>query len=70
MNDAARETVIEVRDVCTRFGTAVVHDRVSFSVRRGEVFAVAGASGCGKSTLLRELIMLHRPDSGALRVLG
>jgi len=70
MSDAPRETVIEVRDVCTRFGTAVVHDRVSFSVRRGEVFAVAGASGCGKSTLLREIIMLHRPDSGALRVLG
>lgn len=64
------DLVIDVRDVCTRFGTAVVHDHVSLSVRRGEIFTVAGASGCGKSTLLRELIMLHRPDSGSIRVLG
>ncbi len=62
--------MIDVRDVCTRFGTAVVHDHVSLTVRRGEIFTLAGASGCGKSTLLRELIMLHRPDSGSIRVLG
>ncbi len=64
------ETVLEVRDLHTRFGTAVVHDGVSLEVRRGEVFAIAGASGCGKSTLLREIILLHRPDAGAIRVFG
>lgn len=64
------DLVIDVRDVCTRFGAAVVHDHVSLTVRRGEIFTLAGASGCGKSTLLRELIMLHRPDSGSIQVLG
>lgn len=64
------DAVIEVREVHTRFGAAVVHDGVSLEVRRGEVFALAGGSGCGKSTLLRELIMLHRPDEGSIRVLG
>ena len=54
----------------TRFGTTVVHHGVSLEVRRGEVFALAGASGCGKSTLLREIIMLLRPDSGSIRLLG
>jgi phospholipid/cholesterol/gamma-HCH transport system ATP-binding protein len=39
-------------------------------VYEGEIFALAGASGCGKSTLLRELILLHRPDSGWIRVFG
>jgi len=48
----------------------VVHDGVSLEVRRGEVFALAGASGCGKSTLLREIILLHRPDAGSIRLLG
>jgi phospholipid/cholesterol/gamma-HCH transport system ATP-binding protein len=66
----AGEVMVEVRDVHTRFGEAVVHEGVSLSVRRGEVFALAGASGCGKSTLLRELVMLHRPQSGSIRVLG
>jgi phospholipid/cholesterol/gamma-HCH transport system ATP-binding protein len=64
------EALVEVRDVCTRFGAAVVHDRVSLSVRRGEIFALVGGSGSGKSTLLREIIMLQRPASGSVRVFG
>ncbi len=64
------EPVVEVREVHTRFGRQVVHRGVSLEVRRGEVFAIAGASGCGKSTLLREMIVLHRPESGSIRVLG
>ena len=60
----------EHRGVRTRFGDAVVHDGVSLEVRRGEVFALAGASGCGKSTLLREIILLLRPDAGSIRLLG
>ena len=72
MGDAASpgEPIIEVHDVCTRFGPAVIHDGVSLAVRRGEIFAIAGASGCGKSTLLREMVLLHRPDAGSIRVLG
>jgi len=64
------ETVIEVSGVCTRFGSAVVHDHVSLSVRRGEIFALVGGSGSGKSTLLREIIMLQRPQAGSIRVFG
>ena len=60
--------VIEVRDLHTRFGSAVVHDGVSFTVKHGEVFALVGASGCGKSTLLREMIVLQAPMSGSIRI--
>ncbi len=66
----AAEPVIEVRDLRTRFGDAVVHDGVNLEVRDGEIFALAGASGCGKSTLLREIILLQQPDAGSIRVLG
>jgi phospholipid/cholesterol/gamma-HCH transport system ATP-binding protein len=64
------EPVLQVQDVQTRFGSTVVHHGVSLEVRRGEIFALAGASGCGKSTLLREIILLLRPDSGSIRLLG
>jgi phospholipid/cholesterol/gamma-HCH transport system ATP-binding protein len=66
----AQEPIVEVTDVHTRFGSSVVHDGVSLSVRRGEIFALAGGSGCGKSTLLREIILLQRPQSGSIRVFG
>ena len=63
-------TVIAIRDLSTRFGDAVVHEGVSMSVRRGEIFALVGGSGSGKSTLLREIIMLEQPVSGSIQVFG
>lgn len=64
------DAVVDIRGLHTRFGTAVVHEGVSFSVQRGEIFALVGASGCGKSTLLRETIALQLPTSGSIRVFG
>ena len=66
----ASDPVIDVQHVATRFGSHVVHSDISFSVQRAEVFALIGGSGSGKSTLLRELILLHRPDAGSMKVLG
>ncbi len=63
-------SVISVDNVITTFGDNVVHDGVSLSVQRGEIYGLLGGSGCGKSTLLKEMIMLVRPDSGRLEVLG
>jgi len=65
-----RDAVVEISELNTRFGSAVVHENVSLAVRRGEVFALVGASGCGKSTLLRETIALQQPVSGSIRVFG
>jgi phospholipid/cholesterol/gamma-HCH transport system ATP-binding protein len=69
-DDKIPEPVIEIRHLTTRFGSAVIHDDISFTVQRGEIFALVGASGSGKSTLLQEMIMLRRPESGSIRVLG
>lgn len=62
--------VIEIHDLNTRFGDAVVHQNVSLSVHRGEIFALVGGSGCGKSTMLREILILQQPVSGSIRVFG
>lgn len=72
MNSTATDpdVVIDLQQVCTRFGTHEVHRNLNLQVRRAEVFAVIGGSGSGKSTLLREMILLHRPNSGRIKVLG
>lgn len=43
---------------------------VSFDVRRGEFFGIAGANGSGKSTLLKLLADVYAPDSGTIRTAG
>ena len=65
-----KNTLITVSNVVTRFGTNVVHDGISLSVRQGEIYGLLGGSGSGKSTLLKEMIMLLHPQSGTVRVLG
>jgi ABC-2 type transport system ATP-binding protein len=44
-------------------------DRLSFEVRRGEVFGLLGPNGSGKSTTIKLLLGLLFPTSGAVRVL-
>ncbi|MGM0606912.1 MAG: ABC transporter ATP-binding protein [Candidatus Muiribacteriota bacterium] len=41
-------------------------DNISFSLRKGETFAIVGESGCGKSTTGRTLINLLKPTSGTI----
>lgn len=53
-----------------RFGALEVLDRVSFTVRSGEVVAIVGPSGCGKSTLLSILGGLLRPSEGRAELRG
>jgi phospholipid/cholesterol/gamma-HCH transport system ATP-binding protein len=62
--------IITVEDLTVGYGSATVLDKVSFSVREGEIFAILGPSGCGKSTLFNALIGLLRPRQGRIRIGG
>ena len=64
------EPVIELIDVSTSFGDQIVHSEICLEVHRSEIFALIGGSGSGKSTLLREMIMLHQPNAGQIKLLG
>lgn len=45
-------------------------DGVTFNVRKGEIFGVAGESGCGKTTLGRTIMRLTDPTEGSISYKG
>ncbi|MGL4554914.1 MAG: ribosome-associated ATPase/putative transporter RbbA [Gemmataceae bacterium] len=61
---AATEIAIEAKDLTMRFGDFVAVDRVSFCIRRGEIFGFLGSNGCGKSTTMKMLTGLLPATSG------
>lgn len=62
--------IIELKDIVTAFGSHVVHDGVSLRVKKGEIFGILGGSGSGKTVLMREMIFLHKQNSGKVNILG
>jgi ABC-2 type transport system ATP-binding protein len=61
---------VAVTDLVKRFGRFTAVDRVTFSVRTGEIFGFLGPNGAGKSTTIRMLCGIITPTSGAGHVAG
>lgn len=64
------EMTVEVNNLSKRFGDFTAVNRVSFSVRRGEIFGFLGPNGAGKSTTIRMLCGILLPSEGSGRVSG
>lgn len=62
----AGEHILEMRNLKKRFKEKLVHDGLSFGLRKGEILSLFGGSGTGKSVCLRSIIGLERPDGGEI----
>jgi len=60
------EALLEVDDVTLRFGGVVALNKVSFSLRRGEIFGLIGPNGAGKTTCFNAMTGVYRPTSGGI----
>ncbi|WP_430461517.1 ribosome-associated ATPase/putative transporter RbbA [Thalassolituus sp. LLYu03] len=68
--DCHEEPAIEAHALTRRFGDFVAVDRVSFNIKRGEIFGFLGSNGCGKTTTMKMLTGLLPASSGEARLFG
>ena len=61
---------VEIHELTRKFGDFTAVDRISLSVKRGEIFGFLGANGAGKTTAIRMLCGLLAPTSGNGDVAG
>ena len=61
---------IEARDLTRRFGDFTAVDRVSLTIRKGEIFGFVGSNGSGKTTTMRMLTGLLPASAGEAFVFG
>lgn len=69
-NLESSEYAVTVENLEKRFGTFQAVDKVSFQVKRGEIFGFLGPNGAGKSTTIRMLCGIVTPTAGKASVLG
>ena len=58
--------LLDVKEICVRYGRMVALDGVSFAVPEGAFVAVIGANGAGKTTTLRAISGLLRITQGSI----
>jgi ATPase subunit of ABC transporter with duplicated ATPase domains len=58
------DQVAVLEDIHKAYGSRVVYDGLSMTIRRGERWCVMGKNGAGKTTLLRMVAGVLPPDSG------
>ena len=64
------EYLLEVKDLCMRFGGLLAVDSVGFNVRPQEVFAIIGPNGAGKTTVFNCISGFYQPSGGAVVLNG
>jgi ABC-2 type transport system ATP-binding protein len=64
------EYAIEVETLTKRYGDFLAVNDVSFTVRKGGVFAFLGPNGAGKTTTAEIIETIRRPTSGRVSLLG
>lgn len=60
------ENIIDVHNLTRKFGNFSAVDNISFSVKKGEIFAFLGPNGAGKTTTIKMLTTLLHPTEGKI----
>jgi hypothetical protein len=67
---AMNDVLLKAENLSVRFGGVLAVNKVSFDVRRGEVFTLIGPNGAGKTTVFNLISRIYNPTTGTLTFEG
>ncbi len=70
VNGPDRQCAIEIKGLTKRYGKHRGVERVSLSIKEGDIFGFLGPNGAGKSTTIRCMLGLIKYREGEISVLG
>ncbi len=62
--------ILELEGIVKEFSSVRVLDRVSMSIRQGEIMGLIGENGAGKSTLIKIVTGIYQKTEGTIRLDG
>jgi branched-chain amino acid transport system ATP-binding protein len=67
---AGTGTVLEIRNISSRYGRVEALHSISLVVKQGQLVALVGANGAGKTTLLRSISGVQPVSAGSIHLFG
>ena len=64
------EYLLEVKDLCMRFGGWLAVNGVALTVKENQVVSMIGPNGAGKTTVFNCLTGFYKPSSGSILLDG
>ena len=65
-----KKLILQLSDVCKRFGGVVAADQITLELYGGETFGLIGPNGAGKTTLLNLITGIYASSSGTITLNG
>jgi len=62
--------LLSAKDLSVRFGGVLAVNKVSFDVKKGEVFTLIGPNGAGKTTVFNLISRIYTPTGGEINYAG
>lgn len=62
--------LIKIENLTKKYGTNTAVDKISFNIKKGELFGLLGPNGAGKSTTISMLSGLLKPTEGSIFIKG
>jgi ABC-2 type transport system ATP-binding protein len=70
LTNSSTQTVLNAQSLTLNINQQTILNKLTFSVQKGEIYALLGGNGAGKSSTLKTFLGFNKPTDGKVEVLG